>query len=404
MDLNQIRNDFPTLQEEVNGKRLAYFDSGASALKPRVVMDRLAQFYEKEYSNVHRGVHYLSQGSTLAFEAVRGKVQTFLNAAREDEIIFTAGTTESINLIAYSYVLPYLGKSDAILISEMEHHSNIVPWQLIAKMNGMDIKVVPVLDNGALDMQAFDNLLTPDVKFVSITHVSNTLGTVNPVKEIIEKAHANGSKVLVDGAQAAPHMTVDMQELGCDFYVFSAHKVFGPTGVGVLYGKFEVLDQVKPWQGGGDMIETVSFEGTTFNVLPHRLEAGTPNIAGVIGFGEALDYLAKIDVNWRYQHELNLLDYAMKGLKEFPQVRVLGTVPGKAAVICFVIDGVHAHDVGSLMDMNGVSVRVGHHCTEPLMKRFKVPATARASISFYNNKEDIDQWLSVFPKIFKFFG
>ena len=389
-DVYAVRRDFPALDQLVHGRPLAYLDNGASAQTPQAAIDAIVGFYTRDRSNVHRGAHTLSQRATDAFEAVRRRGQQLLNAADEREVVFVRGTTEGINLVAQTYGRTALQAGDEVLITEMEHHSNIVPWQLVCEEAGATVKVVPVTDVGELDMGAFHRLLSDRTKMVALTHVSNVLGTVNPVKEVIAAAHARGVPVLLDGAQAAPHGRIDVQDLDVDFYTLSGHKLFGPTGIGLLYGKLDRLAAMPPWQGGGSMIKRVSFEGTTYADPPFRFEAGTPGIAEVIGFGAALDYLASLDFDAAIAHELDLLAYATGGLTGIDRVRIVGTSPHKAAVISFVIDGAHPADVGTLLDMDGVAVRTGHHCAQPLMDRFGLPATVRASLAFYNTREDID--------------
>ncbi len=390
-NVTEIRKDFPILSTRVHGKPLVYLDNAATTLKPKSVIDRIRRYYEKECSNVHRGVHYLSELATKHFEATRGKVKEFINASRTEEIIFTRGTTESINIVAQSYGRKFLRKGDDILISAMEHHSNIVPWQMLCEEKGCVLKVIPINDDGELIWPEFEKLLTPKVKFVSIVYISNSLGTVNPVKKIIAAAHRLKIPVLVDGAQAVNHRAIDVQDLDCDFFAFSGHKLFGPTGVGVLYGKFDLLNSLPPVQGGGDMIASVTFEKTTYNVLPHRLEAGTPHIAGVIGLGAAIDYLNTIGMDAIEKHESELLAYGTKTLKAIPKLRLIGTAKEKAAILAFVLPNIHPHDMGTLVDQDGIAIRTGHHCTMPLMLRFNVPATSRASLSFYNTKKELDE-------------
>jgi cysteine desulfurase/selenocysteine lyase len=380
-DVNEIRKDFPILHTSVNGKPLIYFDNGASSQKPQSVIDSFSSYYSTLNANIHRGVHTLSQEATQAYEDARVKIQHYFNAAHSEEIIFTSGTTEAINLVAHSFVK----KGDEVLISAAEHHSNIVPWQLAE----CKLQVVAISDKGELDMEDFKKKLSNNTKLVSITHVSNTLGSINPVKEIVRLAHEKGVKVLLDGAQAVPHMKVDVQDLDCDFYAFSAHKMFGPTGVGALYGKKELLNAMPPYQGGGDMIKSVSFEKTTYNDLPHKFEAGTPAIAEGIAFGAAIDYLNTIDWNWAAQHEHDLLAYATDEIQKIEGVKIIGEAKEKAGVISFVVEGAHHYDIGTLLDQMGIAIRTGHHCTEPLMKRFNISGTARASFAFYNTKEEV---------------
>jgi cysteine desulfurase / selenocysteine lyase len=393
-----IRKDFPTLHIQVHNKPLVYLDNGATAQKPQHVIDAIKSYYENENSNIHRGVHYLSQVGTDRFEQVRNSVQSFINAKYNHEVIFTKGTTDSINLVASSFTEKFVHKGDEIVISGMEHHSNIVPWQLACEKRGAALKVVPIKDDGTLDMDEYEKLLSDKTKLVAIVHVSNALGTINPAKEIIDKAHQKNIPVLLDGAQAVPHQQVDVQALDCDFYCFSAHKMFGPTGVGVLYGKEKWLNEMPPYQGGGDMISEVTFEKTTYNELPHKFEAGTPNIAGVIGLGAAIDYINAIGYDFIEQQEEELLHYATEKLKTIPNIRFYGTAPEKCAVISFLIEGTHPSDVGVLIDKMGVAVRTGHHCTQPIMNRFCIPGTIRASFAFYNTKEEVDVLIASLQK------
>lgn len=400
-----VRADFPILETLVRGKKpLVYLDNGATAQKPQVVIDTLNHYYSALNSNVHRGVHYLSDLATRAYEGTRKTAQEFLNAKHEHEIIFTKGTTDGINLIAATFGRKFLQAGDEVLISEMEHHSNIVPWQMICEERGAHLKVIPVNDAGGMEMSAVQKMITDKTRIISIVHVSNTLGTINPVKEIIELAHSKNIPVLLDGAQATPHMRVDVQELDVDFYTFSSHKVFGPTGTGVLYGKEEWLNQLPPYQGGGDMIDVVTFEKTTYNGLPHKFEAGTPNIAGVIGMGKALEYVLSLDFEAVLAHEHDLLVYTTdRLLKEIPGMRIIGTAKEKASVISFLVGDIHPSDLGTLLDMEGVAVRTGHHCTQPLMRRFEIPATVRASFAFYNTREDADRFIEALKKAIALF-
>lgn len=400
-DVEAVRKDFPILNREVNGKPLVYFDNGATAQKPKVVMDRLLHYYNDENSNIHRGVHTLSQEATSAYEEVRLKMQAFLNAKHSEEIIFTKGTTDGINLVASSFGRLNVQKGDEILISAMEHHSNIVPWQMLCEEKGATLKVIPINQEGEILMDEFEKLLSQKTKLLSIVHISNTLGTINPVKKMIEMAHAKGIAVLVDGAQAAPHMAVDVQALDCDFYVFSMHKVFGPTGVGVMYGKKEILESIPPYQGGGDMIKTVTFEKTTYNELPHKFEAGTPNIADGIACGSALDYLNQFDWDEIHAHEQDLLEYATEALLKIDGLKIIGTAKEKASVISFVIDGIHSYDLGVLIDKMGVAVRTGHHCTQPLMNFYGISGTVRASFAFYNTKAEVDKLIAALGRAIK---
>jgi len=394
-DVAEARKDFPVLFQKVypgskGGKLLIYFDNAATSQKPQVVIDALVDYYSTYNANIHRGVHYLSQKASQAFDEVREKVRAFINAESEKEIIFTKGTTESINLVASSYGRKYIGAGDEIVITAMEHHSNIVPWQLLCEEKQAVLKVIPMNDSGELLMSEFEKLLSPKTKFISVVHTSNSLGTINPVKEIIRAAHQHGIPVLVDGAQAVAHEVIDVQELDCDFFVFSGHKMFGPTGTGCLYGKQALLEAMPPYQGGGEMIQSVSFEKTTYNALPYKFEAGTPNVADVIAFGTAIDYLGALDRERVSKYELGLMQYASDQLEKINGVKLIGTAKKKAGIVSFVIDGVNALDAGMYLDTRGVAVRTGHHCTEPVMKRFNIPGTLRASFMFYNTKEEID--------------
>ena len=390
-DIASLRDDFPALQQRVHGHPLTYLDSAASSQCPQAVIDAIGTQQSLNHANVHRGVHQLSERATLAYESARERVRDYINAASEHEIIFTRGTTESINLVARSFGGSRLSAGDEVLITWMEHHSNIVPWQMICEHTGAKLVPVPITDAGELDLAAFDRLLTDRTKIVAFVHVSNALGTVNPAHELIAKAHAAGAVVIVDGAQAMPHKRVDVRDLDCDFYAFSGHKMFGPTGIGVLYGKENLLEEMPPWQGGGEMILTVSFDGTTWNHLPGKFEAGTPNITAAVGLGAAVDYLARIDFAALQAHEAALLEHATGRLGEIDGARIIGTAADKASVLSFVIDGIHAHDVGTIVDAAGVAVRTGHHCAMPVMDRFGVAATARASFALYNNHDDVDR-------------
>jgi cysteine desulfurase/selenocysteine lyase len=389
-DVEAVRRQFPVLAQRPYGKRLAFLDSGATSQKPQAVIDAVTRFYERDNSNVHRGVYDLAERATAAFEGARKRIARYLGCDPR-EVIFTRGTTEGVNLVAQSWGRASVGPGDEILLTGMEHHSNIVPWQLLAAEKGARLVVVPVDDSGQVHLADFERLIGPRTRIVAVTQVSNALGTVNPVKEIARLAHARGVPVLVDGAQAMPHEKVDVRDLGADFYVFSGHKMFGPTGIGVLYGKAKILEAMPPWQGGGDMILSVSFEGTKFNTIPHKFEAGTPDAAGAVGLGAAVDWLEGLDRKGAEAHERDLLGYATSRLQEIPGLRIIGTAPGKAPVISFVMEGVHPHDVGTILDHEGVAVRAGHHCAQPLMERFGVPATVRASMALYNTREDVDQ-------------
>lgn len=398
LDIAAIRKDFPILTREVNGKPLVYLDNGATSQKPQQVIDVIGKYYTYENSNIHRGIHTLSQEATTAYEEARTSVQTFINAKHNHEVIFTSGTTGSINLIASSFGKKHINKGDEIIISTMEHHSNIVPWQMLCEEKEAILKVVPINDKGEFLMEEYENLLSEKTKLVAVTHVSNTLGTINPVKEIIKKAHQKGAYVLIDGAQAVPHTKVDVQDLNCDFYVFSAHKMLGPTGVGILYGKEDILNELPPYQGGGDMIKTVTFEKTTYNELPHKFEAGTPNIVGGIGLAAAIDYMNAIGIDKIEAYEHELLNYATTQIKQIEGVRIIGEANNKASVLSFVVDGTHPSDVGTIIDKLGIAIRTGHHCTEPLMNRFEIPGTARASFAFYNTFEEIDVFINALKR------
>lgn len=404
IDIQAVRSDFPILQETVHGKPLVYLDNAATSQKPRVVIETINRYYEAENSNIHRGVHYLSSEATEAYEEARKKVRRFINAASEKEILFVRGTTEAVNLVAQSYGRTYLQAGDEVLISHMEHHSNIVPWQLLRDQTGIVLKVIPIDERGELRMDEFERLLTPRTKLVSIVHVSNSLGTINPVKAVIESAHRLGVPVMLDGAQAIQHMPVDVRELGCDFYAFSGHKMFGPTGVGILYGCEKWLDRMPPYQGGGDMIRSVSFDRTTYNDLPHKFEAGTPNISGGIGLGAAIDYLEHIGLAAIAEYEHYLLSYGTEALSSIPELRIVGTARKKASVLSFTLDHIHPHDVGTMLDLEGIAIRTGHHCTQPVMQHFGIPATSRASMAFYNTREEIDQLVQAIHKVIKVFS
>jgi len=401
LNTETIRSDFPILSREVNGKPLVYLDNGATSQKPQSVISAVNKYYANENSNIHRGIHTLSQEATTAYEDARTTVQEFLNAAHSHEVIFTSGTTGSLNLLASSIGKKHITKGDEIIISTMEHHSNIVPWQMLCEEKGAILKVVPINDKGEFLIEEFENLLSDKTKLVSVTHVSNTLGTINPVKEIIAKAHQKGAFVIIDGAQAVPHTKVDVQDLDCDFYVFSAHKMLGPTGVGILYGKESLLNDLPPYQGGGDMIKTVTFEKTTYNSLPHKFEAGTPNIAGGIGLAAAIDYMNAIGIDKIEAHEHALLSYATKEIKQLEGVRIIGEAEKKASVLSFLVDGTHPSDIGMIIDKLGVAIRTGHHCTEPLMNRLEIPGTARASFAFYNTFAEVDIFINALKRAIK---
>ena len=403
-DPSTVRKDFPILQTLVRGKKpLAYLDNGASTQKPQAVIDSLVQYYSTQNANVHRGVYQLSQIATDAYEQARNTVRRFINAPKTRQIIFTRGTTDSINLVASSFGRKFIKAGDEILISGMEHHSNIVPWQLLAQWNGAVIKVIPFSDSGDLDMDAYRALFSDRTKLVAVTHLSNVLGTINPVQEITALAHEHGARVLVDGAQWVGHFPTDVQALGCDFYAFSGHKMFGPTGIGVLYGDEQLLEAMPPYQGGGDMIETVTFAKSTWNELPYKFEAGTPNIADAIALGAAIDYLQSINFASLSYYEHGLMRYAEMALKALPGVRLIGEAKNKASVISFVMEGIHPHDIGTILDGDGVCIRTGHHCCQPVMDRLTIPATARASLAFYNNTADVDTMVASLGKVIRMF-
>ncbi len=390
LDVERLREDFPILSQRVRGKPLVYLDNAATSQKPRVVIDAVSRFYSAENANIHRGVHYLSERATVAYDAARERVARFLNASSAREIVFTRGTTEGINLVAQSWGRSALKPGDEILITGMEHHSNIVPWQLLAAQTGATVRAVPITDAGELDLDAYDRLLTDRTRILAVVHLSNALGSINPVRWLVSRARERGIVSLVDGAQAAPHLPIDVQAIGCDFFAFSGHKVFGPTGVGVLYGRGELLERMPPWQGGGDMIETVTLERSTWAAPPARFEAGTPMIAEVIGLGVALEYVEAIGRSAIGAWEEDLLAYATERVGELDGIRLIGTAREKASVLSFVVDGVHPHDVGAVLDDEGVAIRAGHHCAQPVMQRFGIPATARASFAFYNTRDEID--------------
>src|SRR5579871_295830 len=404
LDVRKLRKDFPILRQKIHGKPLVYLDNAATAQKPQCVIDALGRFYLADNSNVHRGVHLLSQRATEEYEAARHKVQEFLNAPQAREIVFVRGTTEAINLVAHTLGRKQVQPGDEILISHMEHHSNIVPRQILCEERGAVLRVVPIDDQGEMELDEYEKLLNPRTRLVSVVHVSNALGTVNPVREIITLAHLRNIPVLIDGAQAVPHMPVDVQELDCDFYAFSGHKVYGPTGIGVLYGKANLLESMPPFHGGGDMISSVTFEKTIYNVLPYKFEAGTPNIAGTLGLGAALDYITGIGMDRIAEHEHALLEYGTQALSGIPGVRLIGTAREKAGVLSFVLEGVHPHDVGTILDQEGIAVRTGHHCAQPVMERFGVPATTRASLAYYNTRQDIDALVAGIYRVKEIFG
>ncbi|MCG8574008.1 MAG: cysteine desulfurase [Flavobacteriales bacterium] len=402
-EVEKIREEFPILKSQVGKYPLIYLDNGATSEKPQCVIDRIQKYYEEENANIHRGVHHLSQISTDNYEKARKIIQSYLNARFDHEIIFTKGTTDGINLVASSFG-KLLKEGDEVLITEMEHHSNIVPWHMLVEEKGIVVKYIPLKQNGELDLSTLDELLTDRTKLLSITHISNSLGTINPIKEVIEKAHQNGTKVLIDAAQSLQHTKVDVQELDCDLLVFSGHKVFGPTGVGILYGKEELLNELPPYQGGGDMIKTVSMERTTYNDLPHKFEAGTPNIVGGIALGTALEWLSGFDMEQVEAYEHELLLYATKRIKEIEGVKIYGEAEHKSAVLSFLVENIHPYDIGTLLNQQGVAVRTGHHCTQPIMDFYSIPGTIRASFSFYNTKEEIDQFITALQKAVNMLG
>jgi len=399
LNSKELRKDFPALNQLVHKHPLIYFDNAASTLKPLTVINRLQQHYSYETANIHRGVHFLSEQGTVFYEETRQKVKEFINAGHGHEIIFTKGTTESINLVAQCFAEKFLQAGDEIILSHMEHHSNIVPWQMVAEKTGALIKVIPIDDAGELILHEYTKLLSEKTKIVSVVHSSNTLGTINPIKEMIRSAHLVGAKFMVDAAQSIAHMPIDVQDLDCDFLAFSSHKIYGPTGVGVLYGKEALLNALPPYQGGGDMIDRVTFEKTTYNDLPHKFEAGTPHIAGVIALKNALEYVADLGLNEILRYEDQLLAYATAEISKISGLQIIGTGKKKSAVISFVMQGAHPHDIGTLLDQQGIAIRTGHHCTQPLMERFNVPATARASFTIYNTTEEIDQFIQALKKI-----
>ena len=403
-DVERIRRDFPILSTKVRGNPLVYLDNAATTQKPNAVIDRIVRYYSEENSNVHRGVHYLSEVATKAYEDVRTVVKQFLNARTEKEIVFTRGTTESINLVMQSWGRKNVGAGDEIIISAIEHHSNIVPWQMLCEEKGAKLRIIPVNDAGEVQIDEYERMLNPRVKIVSIGHASNALGTINPVAQMAKMAHAVGALIVIDGAQGVPHLRVDVQELDVDFYAFSGHKVYGPTGVGVLYGREALLEAMPPWQGGGDMILSVSFEKTTYNALPYKFEAGTPNIEGVVGLGAALQYVGGLGLKNIAAHEHDLLTYATARLQEIKGLRIIGTAKEKASVISFVLEGVHPHDIGTILDQEGIAIRTGHHCAQPLMMRFNVPATGRASFGLYNTRQEADRLVAGLHKVVEVFG
>ena len=403
-NVERIRADFPILELKVGGKPLVYLDNAASSQMPQQVIDRLVRYQTTQHANINRAVHYLSETATSEYEEARRKLQRFISAREEREVIFTSGTTDAINLVMHGYGRKFIGAGDEIILTTLEHHSNIVPWQMLAEENGAKIRVVPINDAGELLIGEYEKLFNERTRFVGVMHVSNALGTINPVKHMIAFAHAHGVPVLVDGAQAAPHMKVDVQDIDCDFYAFSGHKLCGPTGIGILYGKAALLERMQPFKGGGDMILSVTFEKTTYNTIPHKFEAGTPPIAAAIGLGAAVDYLSAIGMETIAAHELDLLNYATEQMNRMPSVHIIGTAGNKAAVLSFTVDGVHPHDVGTLLNQEGVAVRTGHHCAQPVMQRFRVPATSRASFAFYNTLAEVDALIAGIRTVQKVFA
>ena len=403
-NINKIRADFPILNVQVEGKPLVYLDNAASAQMPQQVIDRLVRYQSTQHANIHRAVHYLSELATAEYDEARRKVQRFINAGEEREVIFTSGTTEAINLVMHGYGRQFIGAGDEIIISTLEHHSNIVPWQMLAEERGAKIRVVPINDAGELQLDAYMNLFNERTKFVSLIHVSNALGTINPIKKMIAYAHSRGVPVLVDGAQAVPHMKINVQDLDCDFYAFSGHKLCGPTGIGILYGKAALLERMQPFKGGGDMILSVTFEKTTYNTIPYKFEAGTPPIAAAIGLGAALDYLSAIGMENIAVHEHALLQYATEQVSQIPGVRIVGTARDKASVLSFVMEHIHPHDVGTLLNQEGIAVRTGHHCAQPVMQRMGIPATSRASFAFYNTRAEVDALVAGIRMVQKIFA
>lgn len=403
-EVENYRKDFPVLKERVHGKPLVYLDNAATTQKPQAVIDTIHRYYSRENANIHRGIYYLSEQATDAYEVARAKVRKFVNAVFPQEIAFVRGATEGINLVAQSYGRAFIKAEDEILISAMEHHSNIVPWQILCGQAGARLRVIPINDAGELLIGEYEKLLSPRTKIVSVAHVSNALGTVNPVKAMVKCAHDRGIPVLIDGAQAAPHLPVDLQDLGCDFYAFSGHKMFGPTGIGVLYGRRDWLERMPPYQGGGDMISSVAFEKTTYNKIPYKFEAGTPHIAGVIGLGAAIDYLEEIGMERIAQYEKKLLRYGTQALSQVPGLRLIGSAGEKSSILSFVLEGIHPHDIGTILDKQGVAIRAGHHCAMPVMDRFGVSATARASLAFYNTRQEIDCLVRALHQVLEVFG
>ncbi len=403
-DVERIRNDFPILKQKVHSKPLVYFDNAATTQKPQAVIDSLTNYYSTINSNIHRGVHALSEAATEAFENSRIKIQRYINAKSEKEIIFTRGTTEGINLVANSFGKSHLNEGDEIIISAMEHHSNIVPWQLLASEKKLNLKIIPINDDGEIIFEEFEKLISNKTKLISVVYVSNSLGTINPIERIIQTAHANNIPVLIDAAQAVSHFPIDVQKLDCDFLAFSGHKLYGPTGIGVLYGKQDLLESMPPFMGGGDMISKVTFEKTTFNELPYKFEAGTSNIADAIGLGAAIDYVQNIGLENIYHHEKDILDYATKEILNLGKVKLIGTAKNKSGVLSFIIEDIHPHDVGTFVDFEGIAIRTGHHCTQPVMDRYNIPATSRASFAIYNTREEVDLFIKALKKVSEVFN
>lgn len=403
-DVEKFRKDFPILNEQVHGKPLVYLDNAATAQKPKQVIESLDAYYRETNSNIHRGVHTLSEKATAIYEKARGKVKEFINADSTKEIVFVRGATEGINLVAQSFGRNTLKAGDEIIITELEHHSNIVPWQILSEQTGATLNYIPINDAGELILEEYEKLLSDKTRIVAVGHISNALGTINPIKTIIDKAHAVGAKVIVDGAQAVPHTRVDVKELDCDFYVFSGHKLFGPTGIGVLFGKEAILESMPPYQGGGDMIQMVTMEKSTYNALPYKFEAGTPHIAGVIGLGAAIDYVNDLGLEAAAQYEIELLDYANEQASQVPGLNFVGTAKNKTSILSFTLDGIHPHDIGTILDGEGVAIRAGHHCAMPVMERFNIPATARASFAFYNTRSEVDALIQAIDKCQKVFN
>ena len=402
-DVEKIRSDFPVLNQQVHGKPLVYLDNAATSQKPQAVIDSLVNYYANDNANIHRGVHTLSERATLAYENARKTVQVFLNASSEKEIVFTRGATEAINLVANG-VAEYISAGDEILITAMEHHSNIVPWQMLCEKTGAILKVAPIDEHGELLLEEFEALISKKTKFAALSHMSNALGTINPIKTLINLLHLSGVPVLIDGAQAIPHIPVDVQALGCEFYVFSGHKLYAPTGIGALYGQLEQLEKMVPYQGGGDMISMVTFDKTVYSKVPYKFEAGTPNIAGTIGLGAAIDYINQVGIDAIAAHENSLLEHAVEQSKSIKKLRIIGTAKNKGAILSFVLDGIHPHDIGTMMDHQGIAVRAGHHCAMPVMDFFGVPATARASFAMYNTHEEVDALMAGIENLIEMFG